>query len=190
MKTESQISKIKAVVLYILDKIQGEVDYIHLFKIMYFAQQIHLVAYGLPIFDETFCARKLGPVPSLTYKVLRDVENGNEGSVDLSSFMSSIAVSRENGFAVVRALEAYDGDELSVSEITALNESISKYKDVDSSDLSDLSHDSAWKKAKAVAERTQESAKIPLYEIAKAGGASKEMLDLIRERQWVANHLS
>ena len=45
-------------------------------------------------------------------------------------------------------------------------------------------------KAKAVAERTQESAKIPLYEIAKAGGASKEMLDLIRERQWVANHLS
>ena len=45
MKTKEQILKIKAVVLYILKQLPQGVDYIHLFKIMYFAQQEHLVKY-------------------------------------------------------------------------------------------------------------------------------------------------
>ena len=39
MKTIDQILKIKAVVLYILKAFPEGVDYIHLFKVMYFAQQ-------------------------------------------------------------------------------------------------------------------------------------------------------
>ena len=54
MKTIEQIQKIKAVVLYILKQLPQGVDYIHLFKIMYFAQQEHLVIYGLPLLDDTF----------------------------------------------------------------------------------------------------------------------------------------
>lgn len=40
MKTIDQILKIKAVVLYILKAFPEGVDYIHLFKVMYFAQKI------------------------------------------------------------------------------------------------------------------------------------------------------
>lgn len=40
MKTIEQILKIKAVVLYILKAFPEGVDYIHLFKVMYFAQKI------------------------------------------------------------------------------------------------------------------------------------------------------
>lgn len=49
MKTIEQILKIKAVVLYILKAFPEGVDYIHLFKVMYFAQQDQLKEYGLPI---------------------------------------------------------------------------------------------------------------------------------------------
>ena len=48
MKTIDQILKIKAVVLYILKAFPEGVDYIHLFKVMYFAQQDQLKEYGLP----------------------------------------------------------------------------------------------------------------------------------------------
>ena len=74
MKSVDQIQKIKAVVLYVLEKLGTGVDYIHLFKMMYFAQQNHLVVYGLPLMEDTFKARKHGPVPSVTYKVVRKVE--------------------------------------------------------------------------------------------------------------------
>ena len=83
MKTIEQILKIKAVVLYILKAFPEGVDYIHLFKVMYFAQQEQLKEYGLPIIYDTFVARKHGPVPALTYKVLR----GIEGKADKSARM-------------------------------------------------------------------------------------------------------
>lgn len=53
MKTIDQILKIKAVVLYILKAFPEGVDYIHLFKVMYFAQQDQLKEYGLPIMYDT-----------------------------------------------------------------------------------------------------------------------------------------
>ena len=71
MKTSDQISKIKATLLYILNHFPQGVDYIKLFKILYFAQQDHLVKYARPIVEDSFCALKHGPVPSFTYKALQ-----------------------------------------------------------------------------------------------------------------------
>lgn len=186
MKTEDQILKIKAAVLYILQQIPGGLDYIHLFKIMYFAQQEHLVTYALPIIDDSFVARKHGPVASLTYKVLRGVEGKvamTDG--DLSDFMGSIVVEMQHGHQVVTIAPGVvcDTDELSASNMKVLDKWISKCKDVQSFELSDLSHDKAWKSAKARTDRTGEDTKITLYDIAKAGGANSTMLSLIRERQ-------
>lgn len=58
MKTIEQILKIKAVVLYILKAFPEGVDYIHLFKVMYFAQQDQLKEYGfqsctIPLLQES-----------------------------------------------------------------------------------------------------------------------------------------
>lgn len=91
MKSPEQINKIAAVVLYILQHFKDGVDYIKLFKIMYFAQRDYLATYGLTIAEDTFKARQLGPVPSLTYKVVKMAENGDE-STDLKGFISSIRV--------------------------------------------------------------------------------------------------
>lgn len=132
MKTIDQILKIKAVVLYILKAFPEGVDYIHLFKVMYFAQQNQLKEYGLPIIYDTFVARKHGPLPALTYKVLR----GIEGKADLSSpelkdFADSlnIAISQDGHQLIFAANTAEcDMDELSRADVKMLDKWIERCK--------------------------------------------------------------
>ena len=178
MKTIDQILKIKAVVLYILKALPEGVDYIHLFKVMYFAQQNQLKEYGLPIIYDTFVARKHGPVPTLTYKVLRGVEGKAEiSSPELKDFADSLKVelSHDGHQLILASKQAVcDMDELSVADVKMLDKWIDKCKGVDSFDLSDKSHeDKAWKRAKRQADKTGEDTKITMYEMADAAGASK-----------------
>lgn len=191
MKTKEQIAKIQAVVNYILEK-AGCMDYIHLFKIMYFAQQEHLVTYGLPIMDDSFLARRHGAVPALTYKIIKSAEAQKTVSNDLIGFFNSIKVkSDKNGLKTVGLADnaKCDLDELSVSNIKYLDKWIERCKDIHSFELSDLSHDKAWKRAKRQAEKTGEDTKITLYDMAEAGGAKKGMLEVIRERQLIQHAL-
>jgi Uncharacterized phage-associated protein len=191
MKTTDQILKIKATVLYVLGQMPLGVDYIHLFKILYFAQQKHLVTYGMPLMEDTFCARKHGPVPKLTYKVLKASEKGlTFEQQDMQDFLSGVRVELRDDHQIVIAIQKADMDELSKSDVLVLDECIDRLRNIDAFDLSDLSHDKAWLKAKRTADRTGEDAKIPMYDIADAGGATKEMLCVIRERQWIERHVN
>lgn len=186
MKTKDQILKIKATVLYILKQVPQGVDYIHLFKMMYFAQQEHLVLYGMPLMEDTFKARKHGPVPSITYKVVRKAEGkAMDMTQGLDDFCDAIDVRIEEGHQVIYCKPNIECDmeELSVSNIKILDAWIEKLRDIKSFDLSDLSHDTAWKNAKSTAERTGEDIAITMVDIAAAGGASVAMQNVIRERQ-------
>ena len=51
--TKEEILKLKAVVLYILDK-SGEMDFIHLFKILYFAERKQYAEYGQHLVHDSF----------------------------------------------------------------------------------------------------------------------------------------
>ena len=186
MKEIEEVNKIKAVVEYILQKMGVAVDYIHLFKVMYFAQEEHLAVYGVPMMYDTFVARKHGPVPSLTYKVLRVAEGKAVDVTDeLHGFASDLSLSVNDGHQVVTLAEGVqcDMDELSRSNVRILDKWIERCKDIESFDLSELSHDKAWQKAVRQTERTGEDTKISLYDMAAAGGASKDMLSVVKERQ-------
>lgn len=186
MKEIEEVNKIKAVVEYILQQMGVAVDYIHLFKVMYFAQEEHLAVYGVPMMYDTFVARKHGPVPSLTYKVLRVAEGKTVDVTDeLHSFASDLSLSESDGHQVVALAEGVqcDMDELSRSNVRILDKWIERCKDIESFDLSELSHDKAWQKAVRQTERTGEDTRISLYDMAAAGGASKDMLSVVKERQ-------
>jgi len=186
MKEIEEINKIKAVVEYILQQMGVAVDYIHLFKVMYFAQEEHLAIYGIPMMYDTFVARKHGPVASLTYKVLRVAEGKTMGVTDeLYDFASDLALTVKDGHQVVTLAEGVqcDMDELSRSNVFILDKWIERCKDIESFDLSEMSHDKAWQKAVSQTERTGEDTKISLYDMAAAGGASKDMLNVVKERQ-------
>lgn len=186
MKTTDQILKIKSTVLYVLGKMPEGVDYIHLFKTLYFAQQEHLVTYGMPLMEDTFKARKHGPVPSVTYKVMRKVEGKPvDMMLGLEDFCSTVDVRVVDGHQTIymQPNAECDMDELSQSNVRILDKWIEKLRDVKAFELSDLSHDKAWKKAKCEAERTGEDITMTMVDIAAAGGASQAMQDVIRERQ-------
>lgn len=84
-------NKIKAVILYFMQSFQNGVDYIKLFKILYFAQQDHLVKYGKVIVEDSFRALKHGLVPAYTYKALQIAE-GKPLAGDFAGFLSDIEV--------------------------------------------------------------------------------------------------
>ena len=91
MKTSIQIAKIKAVLLYIMQSFPQGVDYIKLFKILYFAQQDHLVKYGKVLVEDSFKALKHGPVPTYTYKALQIAE-GKPLEGNFEEFLTGIEV--------------------------------------------------------------------------------------------------
>ena len=193
MKEIEEVNKIKAVVEYILQQMGAAVDYIHLFKVMYFAHEEHLAVYGVPMMYDTFVARKHGPVPSLTYKVLRVAEGKTvDVTGELQAFASDLSLSMSDGHQVVTLADGVqcDMDELSRSNIRILDKWIEHCKDIKSFDLSELSHDKAWQKAVRQTERTGEDTKISLYDMAASGGASKDMLGVVKERQMNRGALS
>lgn len=185
MKTSEQINKIEAVVLYILQHFKEGVDYIKLFKIMYFAQREYLASYGLTIIDDTFKARHLGPVPTLTYKVIKLAEN-HEKSKDLKDFISAITVDKNQ---MIYANQKPNMDYIAEMAKIEIDKTISKYKEVDSKELSSISHDSAYD---AVCDRMKDDPQkdvLTQIDIARAGGATKEMIERIREIQLIQEAL-
>ena len=74
MMTTDDMLKLKAVTLYILKQC-GELDFIHLFKILYFAERQHYATYGKHLVKDTFCALERGPVPSFLYDAVKVATN-------------------------------------------------------------------------------------------------------------------
>lgn len=185
MKTQEQINKIQAVVLYILQQFSKGLDYIKLFKLMYFAQREYLAKTGICIVEDTFKARNLGPVPSLTYKVLKEAELGslsdNENQ-DLINFITSIEVHNQT----VVAKEKPDMDYIAKKEVAELDYIIQKYRNVSSLNLSKISHkDKAYKKVCRLMKDDPQKDTITIIDIARSGGATNAMIDHIREVQLI-----
>lgn len=185
MKTSDQIAKIKAVILYIMQGFPSGVDYIKLFKILYFAQQDHLVRYGKVLVDESFRAVKHGPVPTYTYKALQIAE-GKPLDGDFEGFLSGLEVHSKKVFASA----APDMDYISGADRECLDSAIEKYRNLNPYDLSDLSHDSAWKAANHRMKDDPQKNFMTIIDIARAGKASEAMVDYIREKQLVREALS
>jgi len=190
MKTLEQIKKIESVVLYVLQYFPDGIDYIKLFKIIYFSQKDYLATYGKVLCPDTFKARQYGPVPTLSDKVVKLVESGEEdidSYPDLKNFYYSIRVENQKVYALVKP----DLDNLSRKEREYLDKWYKYSKDKDSkSELSPESHDEAYRTAYNRYQQDPQLAILTNIEIAKAGGATRKMLAYIREKEMIATELS
>lgn len=190
MKTQDEIKKIESVVLYILKEFKNGIDYIKLFKIMYFAQKDYLLRYGLVLCPDTFKARKYGPVPMLSDKVIKTVERHEtrRGRNDLKAFAGAIRIDDNQ---MVFANQAPDIDYLAVKERECLDKWIDYCRDKDSiRELSPESHDKAYEVAWQAYQDDPQKGEMTLIEIARAGGASEGMVAYIREKELIAEELS
>lgn len=137
-----------------------------IFKILYFADQKHLSRYGRPVVGDYYVAMQHGPVPSKIYDFLKLVKRG-EGQGEFKNFFDV------QGYKVFPKIEP-DLEELSETDLQCLSESISENQNLSFPQLTNKSHDSAYKNA------DENLDDISFEDMASADGASKEMLTYIR----------
>lgn len=196
MKTNDQILTIKSVILYILESFPKGIDNLKLYKLMYFAQQEHLCRFGRTIFDDTFKALHLGPVPTFTQKAFECHIMNDEMTENMRQFCQSFEVtkvSNDHNKQVTRisSTDKPDMDELSKSDVECLDNTIKKYGKMTAYALSDLSHgDQAWKDTREKMKEDPEMNRITSVEILKAANASPEMIDYVKENIRIMNALS
>ena len=168
--------KCTSVLSYITQNLENA-DYLRVFKVLYFAEQKHLVRFGRPIVGDNYIAMKHGPVPSNIYNELGKIESGIGKMIDNLlkndiSFSDYFEVKKIKDVKNVFSKINPDFGTISESEFSCLNESLEENKKLSFSELSNKSHDSAWKKANINDE-------MDILDIAKSGGASIEMLNYI-----------
>lgn len=125
--------------LYVANRIERR-DIHKIFKILYFADMSHLFKYGRAITGDRYIAMKYGPVPSSIYDMVKIVRGDSWYVMDeLKAFF---AVNNK----YLEPLRDADTSYLSESDVNELVDSIKKYSDVEFSEMTRLSHGSAWKK--------------------------------------------
>lgn len=168
----------KAAILYVLKNLNGQCDTHKLSKILYFADQKHMVKWGRPITGETYAKMEYGPVPSKTYDSIKKKDDKPKVENPLYEILKdSIEVIPKYE---VKAVEDPDLLDLSRSDIDLLNESIAENKDLTFDELVKKSHDAAWDVCDEYGLHF-----MPPIAIAMAGGASEEMIGYIREKMEV-----
>ncbi|RUT51007.1 Panacea domain-containing protein [Campylobacter fetus] len=107
----------------------GTTDIIKVLKLLFFAERYHIRKYARSISEDTFYAMKKGPVPSNTYDLIKK-NNIQELSI------TSKEISSNNYF---KTLEDYE--DLSTTDIEALDFAVKNFGDLSSKQLIDKTHD-------------------------------------------------
>lgn len=159
---EFNLHKEKAVnsLLFVVTNLE-KADTHKTYKILYFADQKHLVKYGRPIFGDTYVKMEYGPVPSFIKNV---VDENIEGLEEVVAIYNRY---------FVKPLIDPNLDYLSESDIECLMESISENKDLEFPVLTKKSHDYAYEKA---------SWSINYLDMAKTIGANNSALIYINQQ--------
>jgi len=131
------------------------------YKILYFADQKHLVKFGRPIFGDTYVKMQYGPVPSFIKNVVDEDISGLEE-----------VVAKYNRF-YIKSLKEVDLDFLSDSDVECLTESLEENKNLSFSEITNKSQDSAYENSNWI---------IGYSDIAKAIGASDDVLEYINQQ--------
>lgn len=176
---ESQRNKLLNVLLFILKDFRYGVDYIKLYKILYFAHRKHLAETGMPLIAETFKAWKYGPVPSVTGFAIKRLEKKESLPADLEIFKKKIRV---NKYKKVFGKAEPDYDAITPTATRILESTVRTWKSIDSQRLSDISHkDFSWQEAYENHYRENKSPVMKQFRIAEDGKAMPETLELVRE---------
>lgn len=168
-------------VLYILTKTRGA-DIYHVLKVLYFAEQKHLVDWGTRLVRDDFRAYEYGPVPDQLYKASHGNDKYGYELVDM--FKSSIRFAGNEAPNVLLPKREPDMSRLSQAAVECLDDSIAKNIGLPFGVLMEKSHDSAWQAARQRMLSTHDDLMFTT-EVAQAAGASPELLQFIGENEQV-----
>jgi len=130
-------------ILYIASNVP-DVGFHKIAKVLYFADREHVARYGRFICGDAYVAMKNGPVPSAIYDILKTARQQPDRLHESGAFRVE---ERGHNKPVVVPLQAPDLGELSLSDLECLDESIRKHGHQTFDELTELSHDDAWRSA-------------------------------------------
>jgi uncharacterized phage-associated protein len=136
-------------------------------KMFYLADKLHLQEYGRLICGDRYIAMEYGPVPSAIYDMMKVSEGQARIDPDIDDFILA-AFSVTNGRCVVPKRTAETAF-LSESEIECIQATLLKYGDKTFGELTDITHDEAWK-------ITEDNQPISLLNIAKTLPNAAELI--------------
>lgn len=112
-------------------------------KILYLADKRHLERFGRLISGDRYIAMEFGPVPSAIYDMMKVADNRDSIDADWDAIIKeSFAI---QGGRYVKPLRKTNMDMLARSEVECFDHTIKKYGRKTFGQLTDLTHDAAWK---------------------------------------------
>jgi uncharacterized phage-associated protein len=173
-RTKFDPIKARNTIALVMQRLGGTVDYEKLLKLLYFIERRHISIWGQTVFGGKYIAMPRGPVNSEVYDAIRHVVgHTNEHTV---SFPIIEEVLRHTKGKNLTLTAEPDLEELSRSAVSCITSIITEYGDLTVEQLSELSHDEAYRNAKE-AGRT-----LSFIEMAGLENASPELIDYIKFR--------
>ncbi|MDQ2822080.1 MAG: Panacea domain-containing protein [Pseudomonadota bacterium] len=161
------VSKILEAVVFVASKVQDPTFH-KISKMFWFADKLHLQRYGFAVSDDTYHAMNDGPVPSRIYDILKLARSGQGFVVGIDSNSIKTAISVLGDGRTVAIRRPPNLDFLSESEVECLVDAITEHGHKSFGQLSDETHDSAWKSV-------PRNAAIPFREIVKTLPNAEEL---------------
>jgi len=176
---ELDIQRIKAVLLYILNKMpESSRDVYHIVKAAYYAQQYHFARYASRIYVDDIKALQFGPVPSLIYNVLK-VARGDSQPYKFCDdrLLARLSASIECRNEWFYATDEPDMDHLSKSNVECLDDAIKHVSKMGFGEIKNKTHGREWSRAF----HNDGDHKMDDIAIAKEGGADEGILYYLAE---------
>jgi uncharacterized phage-associated protein len=151
--------KLLEAILYIASRVYAPTFH-KISKMFWYADKLHLERYGFIVSEDTYHAMKNGPVPSHIYNMMKYAAGKEDipASDKFRAVRTSMSI-KNDGWTVVPMREP-NMDFLSESEIECFEDAMREHGHKSFSQLSDETHDSAWKSV-------DRNAPIPFSEIVK-----------------------
>lgn len=150
---------IRAAILHVMNRMPGLTQY-QIVKALFLADRAHLNKWGRPVTFDNYCAMFYGPVPSLSYDLLKPNNNYKTIFHEDHPWKSAPNPRNPKARTYFASMEA-DYDHLSGSDIEELDAAVDIVSKLDFDGLKNLTHrDPAWKAAWA--QHTKDADSIPM----------------------------
>jgi uncharacterized phage-associated protein len=140
VKFKIDIEKVIATILYLTSRDIPELTAGKLFKLMFLAEKYHLVRYGRPITGDRYDAMKDGPVPSFTYALFRNQLFKKPFTEAAKRLASGLRIDATYSLPRLASHGEFDRDQLSASDIAALDRTIERFGSFTFSQLRAVTH--------------------------------------------------
>lgn len=150
-------------------------------KLRYFADKLHMSAYGFMASGDRYDAMRFGPVASNTYNMLK-AARGERNAWIHPAFIELVQGNLVVDDAKVVALRDASLELLAPSDIECLEEALKRYGNMPFWKRTGISHDSAYKRAwKTASENSMDAGRMTVRDIASTLDNSAEVLEYISD---------